>query len=203
MGDGNKIATSFIEHHASDYAKSPQIDNARAWSKLNIKLNNKQLEQVLAQVYGSGWAFGQTDAQQELGLISGDPWADWQPGNAGASALVDPPKGLQSLLDARGVTLQGIVDSMLDRIGTQLGISLSQGLGIQETANMVNSVLNDPARAMVIARTETANALIQSNLEQYHAEGVNALEWLVGDPCDVCAENDGQIVLIGDAFPEW
>ena len=105
------------------------------------------------------------------------------------------------MLDSRGVTVQGIADSTLDRIGTQLGVSLSQGLGIQETASMVNGVLNDPARAMVISRTETADALIQSNLEQYTAEGVQALEWLVGDPCDVCAENDGQIVLLGEAFP--
>ena len=201
MGDGTSIATKFIEHHASDYAKSPQTDSARAWANLNIKTNNEQLEQVMAQVYGSGWAYGQTDAQQELGLTSGDPWANWQPGNEGAAALVDPPNGLQSLLDSRGVTVQGIADSTLDRIGTQLGVSLSQGLGIQETASMVNGVLNDPARAMVISRTETADALIQSNLEQYTAEGVQALEWLVGDPCDVCAENDGQIVLLGEAFP--
>jgi len=201
MGDGETIAKKFIEQHASDYAKSPQIDNARAWTNLNIKLNPKQLEQVLAQVYGSGWAFGQLDAQQDLGMVAGNVWDNWQPGNEGAAALVDPPKGLQSLLNARGITLQGITDSMLDRIGTQLGVSLSQGLGIQETANMVNGVLNDPARAMVIARTETADALIQSNLEQYRTEGVGALEWLVGDPCDVCAENDGQIVLIGEDFP--
>jgi len=201
MGDGDSIAKKFIDSHGAAYAKSPQVDSARAWANLNIKLNDKQLEQVMAQVYGSGWAFGQADAQQELGLLSGDPWANWQPGNEGAAALIDPPNGLQSLLDSRGITVQGISASMLDRIGTQLGASLSQGLGIQQTASMVNGVLNDPARAMVIARTETANALIQSNLEQYRAEGVGALEWLVGDPCDVCAENDGVIVSLGDDFP--
>jgi SPP1 gp7 family putative phage head morphogenesis protein len=201
MGDGDSIAKKFIDSHGAAYAKSPQVDSARAWANLNIKLNDKQLEQVMAQVYGSGWAFGQADAQQELGLLSGDPWANWQPGNEGAAALIDPPNGLQSLLDSRGITVQGISASMLDRIGTQLGASLSQGLGIQQTASMVNGVLNDPARAMVIARTETANALIQSNLEQYRAEGVGALEWLVGDPCEICAENDGVIVSLGDDFP--
>ena len=201
MGDGEKIATKFIEHHAADYAKSPQVDNARAWANLNIKLNDKPLEQVLTQVYGSGWAYGQVDAQQQLGTVSADPWADWKPGNEGAAALVDPANGLQTLLDARGITVDGISSSMLDRIGTSLATSLSQGLGIQETANMVNELLNDPARAMVIARTETADALVQSNLDQYRTEGVGALEWLVGDPCDVCAENDGQIVLLGEAFP--
>ena len=201
MGDGEKVAKKFIDSHGAAYAKSPEVDSARAWANLNIKLNEQQLQQVMAQVYGSGWAFGQLDAQQELGMVAGNVWDNWQPGNEGAAALVDPPNGLQSLLDSRGITVQGISDSMLDRIGTQLGASLSQGLGIQETANMVNGVLNDPARAMVIARTETANALIQSNLEQYRAEGVESLEWLVGDPCDVCAENDGVIVALGDDFP--
>jgi len=201
MGDGEKIATKFIHDHATAYAKSPQVDSARAWANLNIKLNDKPLEQVLTQVYGSGWAYGQVDAQQQLGTVSADPWADWKPGNEGAAALVDPANGLQSLLDSRGITVDGISSSMLDRIGTQLATSLSQGLGIQETASMVNGLLNDPARAMVIARTETATALIQSNLEQYRAEGVGSLEWLVGDPCDVCAENDGVIVSLGDSFP--
>jgi SPP1 gp7 family putative phage head morphogenesis protein len=201
MGDGEKIATKFIHDHAVAYAKSPQVDSARAWANLNIKLNDKPLEQVLTQVYGSGWAYGQVDAQQQLGTVSADPWADWKPGNEGAAALVDPANGLQSLLDSRGITVDGISSSMLDRIGTQLATSLSQGLGIQETASMVNGLLNDPARAMVIARTETATALIQSNLEQYRAEGVGSLEWLVGDPCDVCAENDGVIVSLGDSFP--
>lgn len=201
MGDGESIAKKFIDSHGAAYAKSPAVDSARSWASVNIKLNEQQLQQVLEQVYGSGWAFGQTDARQDLGMVAGDPWANWQPGNAGAAALIDPPNGLQSLLDSRGITVQGISDSMLDRIGTQLGTSLAQGLGIQETASMVNGVLNDPARAMVIARTETATALIQSNFEQYRAEGVGSLEWLVGDPCDICAENDGVIVAFGDDFP--
>jgi SPP1 gp7 family putative phage head morphogenesis protein len=201
MGDGESIAKKFIDSHGAAYAKSPQTDSARSWANINIKLNEQQLQQVLEQVYGSGWAFGQLDAQQDLGMVAGNVWDNWQPGNEGAAALIDPPNGLQSLLDSRGITVQGISDSMLDRIGSQLGASLSQGLGIQETASMVNGVLNDPARAMVIARTETANALIQSNIEQYRAEGVSSLEWLVGDPCDICADNDGVIVAFGDSFP--
>jgi hypothetical protein len=54
---------------------------------------------------------------------------------------------------------------------------------------------------MIVARTETARALVQANIDKYRAENVQSLEWLVGDPCDICAENDGVIVAIGDEFP--
>jgi len=205
QADVERIARLWVEHNKAELAAKTvtpeQVDSARAWAQLNAHLNSASLSNVLEQVYGSGWAYGTNDAAHELGLEIADPWANWQPGNEAAAALVDAPQGLQTLLEARDVTIKDMNNTTLDRLGSALAESLSQGLGIQETASIVNQVFDNPARAMIVARTETARALVQANIDQYRAENVQSLEWLVGDPCDICAENDGVIVAIGDEFP--
>lgn len=200
--DVKAIADKWVKHNAATLAgKSETTDTARAWITLNTTANDKALMQALEQVYGSGWAYGTTDTAQQLGASLADPWANWQAGNQAAAALVDAPKGLQALLDKAGVTIDGINATTLDRLGTQLANSLAQGLGAEQTANNLLNVLNDPARAMVIARTETARAICDSNVSNYRDNGVTQMQWLTADPCPICEENDGEIVDIGDAFP--
>jgi hypothetical protein len=53
---------------------------------------------------------------------------------------------------------------------------------------------------MVIARTETADALVQANVAEYRDNDISQIQWLVGDPCDICAENANEIVDIGETF---
>ena len=204
QADPERIARLWVEHHKAELSAKTvtpeQVASARAWANVNISLNSASIENALAEVYGSGWAFGINDAQHDLGMSVADPWANWHAGNEGAAALVDAPNGLQALLDSRGLTIQGMNQVTTDRLGGVLAESLSQGFGAQQTADMISGVLSDPARAMVVARTETARALVEANVDQYKAEGVTSLEWLVGDPCDLCAENDGEVVAMGDTF---
>ena len=205
QADVDRIARLWVEHNKAELAAKTvtveQVASARSWAQLNAQLNSASLNNVLGQVYGSGWAYGTNDAAHELGLEIADPWANWHAGNEGAAALVDAPKGLTTLLESRGVTIDGMNNVTMDRLGSALAEALSQGLGIEQTASIVNQVFDNPARAMIVARTETARALVQANIDQYRAENVGSLEWLVGDPCDICAENDGVIVAIGDEFP--
>jgi SPP1 gp7 family putative phage head morphogenesis protein len=199
--DVNTVARKWVEHKATELAaKSPASDSARSWLDVNFNLETNALEDALKEVYGSGWAFGNTDSEQQLGGSVADPWAGWNAGNEAAAALVDPPKGLQSLLDKSKVTIDGIKGTTLDQMGTQLAASLSQGLGAEQTANNLLNVIDDSARAMVIARTETARAICDSNVSNYRENGVEQMQWITADPCDVCAENDGEIVNIGDTF---
>lgn len=204
MGDADKIANKWVTHNAATLASKTTTDernSARAWTELNVQLNTSSLNNVMEQVYGSGWAFGQQDAFEKMGADIADPWANWNPGNESAAALVDAPRGLQSLLEARGTTISGIDQTTMDRLGSALASSLSQGHGAVDTARAVNYVLNDPARALIIARTETARALVQANVDQYRSDGVEFLEWLVADPCEDCQQNDGEVVAVGEEFP--
>ncbi len=159
------------------------------------------MSDVLNTVYGTGWAFGTEDALEDISPRVGFDWDSWQAGNEAAAALVDPPAGLQQLLASKDILIRDISDTTLNRIGSALALSLSQGLGAAETANAINYVLDNPARALTIARTETARALIEANLAEYRDAKVETVEWLVGDPCDLCAQNAGQKVTMGQAFP--
>jgi len=166
-------------------------------------MNTQPISDALQEAYGSGWAFGEVQAQAQLGgSFNANFWDDWQPGNEGAAALVDPSGGLQSLLDRSGITIDDLINTTYDRIGTALAISISQGLPVSETAKAINERLRDPARAMVIARTETCRAVVESSVSEYRDAGVTQVEWLGGDPCtEICEQNVGVIVTLGEDFP--
>jgi SPP1 gp7 family putative phage head morphogenesis protein len=62
----------------------------------------------------------------------------------------------------------------------------------------------DPARAETIARTETAYADIQGNLDGYRASGVvQGKQWIIAQDefCDECNELDGVVVGLDEQFP--
>ena len=58
------------------------------------------------------------------------------------------------------------------------------------------------SRTQMIARTEISAASNQGAIGAYQQAGVEKMEWVVVDPQDAdCLENDGDIEVIGDAFP--
>lgn len=58
-------------------------------------------------------------------------------------------------------------------------------------------------RAETIARTETARADVQGNLEGYRAAGVQQKRWLTAPSCcDLCQEMNDQTVGIDDSFDD-
>ena len=89
----------------------------------------------------------------------------------------------------------------MDRIGSALALSLDQGLSADETADAIDYIIDDPARSMVIARTETSRALVDSNLTEYRDAGIESVQWLVADPCDICEQNADMIMPMGEEFP--
>jgi len=60
-----------------------------------------------------------------------------------------------------------------------------------------------PERAEMIARTETAKADVEGNIEAYRRSGVvSGKQWITGAGCcDLCDELDGTVVELGDDFP--
>jgi hypothetical protein len=143
---------------------------------------------------------GQAMAQQDLGATVGLDWSTWQPGNAAAAALVDPQGRLADLLNGNKALIDQLDATTLDRIGTALASGLDQGLSPRDIASEINDVLNDPLRAMVIARTETSNALNQAAISDYKDAGIEQIEWQGADPCEICEPNDGEIITLGDTF---
>lgn len=195
------IASKWLEHNSAKAITPEERLSAQTWANMNVQLDETALNDVFDKMYASGYAFGIEDAKGALSATYTMDWDSWKPGNAAAALLVDSPNGLDNLLRASKTEIKGINKTTLNRIGSALSLSLSEGLGAKETAKAINYVLNDPARALTIARTETARALITANQAEYRAAGVEQIEWLVGDPCKICAANAGSVVLMGQAFP--
>ena len=191
----------------------------RDWARMNVPIRDtSRLETALSRIYADAFILGQDlttyEIAKAIGLKKAVPsrrqlsrsltisWDTWSPGNRAAAALLDPPKALRRLLERRGVTIRGLSHTTIDRLGTRLADALRQGLSRTQTAELLNEVLNDPERALVIAGTETANAVVQSSKDLYRDSGVEMIEYLVADPCDECQENyEASPIPIGDSFP--
>lgn len=206
--DSDAIAKSFEETHPAGGEITPAM--ARDWVKIHAHINKKALSEALKKAYADGWVFGsdlakynlanrKTTKAPKVGVVN---WDTWKPGNRGASELLKPKGGLQTLLDNRGVVIDGITNTKLDRIGTVLAKALEQGITPKEVSIAVDEVIDDPQQALVIAQTEMSAAVVQSELADYRDSGVEMVEWLVADPCDECAENeDASPISIDDSWP--
>lgn len=196
--DPRRVAQKWADH-ISTKADDPQT--ARDWVRVNIALEMEQVGKILEKIWASGHVFGQQVAKEDLGGSVGFDWSTWKPGSPAAAALVDPPRSLYTLLRQRNITLKGIADTTVDQIGSALARSLDEGLPVTQTAKAIDEVIDNPSRAMVIARTETARAQVMAAKEAYNDAGTNQWTWLVGDPVGcICVELAGQTALIGEEF---
>jgi len=184
----------------------------RDWAQVHIIPNKTALVASLTPLYADGWVLGQRAGDYMIAkakkIIKADTayapayefggssssllvtdWGSWTPGNASAAALVKPAGGLQRLLDTRGLTIDGVSNTKLDRIGTVLGNALQLGITPKQVSIMVDQVINDPQQALTIAQTEMSRAVVQAELTQYQESGVEMVEWLVADPCEDCQVN--------------
>jgi SPP1 gp7 family putative phage head morphogenesis protein len=172
-----------------------------------------ELKPVLTMLYGDSFLLGTHDAAQAAGGriatslegVMGMPdsyWDAWKPGyDQAATQAVDG--GMRALLDKADITIQGLTDTSIDRIGNTIADGLSKGDSYETTAKAVREVVEDPKRAEVIANTEYARAMTTASLETYQQNGVEKLEWLAeGDACPECEENAAASpIAMGDEWP--
>ena len=184
----------------------------RDWARVHITPNKTALIASLTPIYADGWVLGTTAGgvminrslnkavtPANVGVVN---WDTWTPGNQVAATLVKPAGGLQRLLDTRGLTIDGVSNTKLDRIGTVLGNALELGITPKQVSIMVDQVINDPQQALTIAQTEMSRAVVQAELTQYQESGVEMVEWLVADPCEECQVNlDASPISIDADWP--
>lgn len=220
---------------AMNFTVNTTTEETRAWARTNIRPDSKQLFEALGTVYVDSFTLGQDIAMNsiakakinkapskaDLQRAMGINWETWKPGNRAAANLLKPSRGLSDLLDKRGVTIQGLNQTSLDRIGTALARALQKGetpssavptimeeiagyreklakeLGIE-----LDDILSDSERALTIAQTEMSRAVSIASRELYEESGAELVEWITADPCDLCQENaDVSPIGIGDTFP--
>jgi len=228
----NEVVEALLHNMPSGEVTSEQM---RQWAKTHVRTNNAPLMSALRTVYAEAYVLGQdmglsaiskakidkAPTKRELQRAIGINWSNWKPGNRAAAALVSPPRGLSDLLDRRGVVIQGLNQTSLDRIGTALARVLKTGetpqalmpTVLEEIAGYreklakelgieIDDILSDSERALNIAQTEMSRAVSVANRELYEESGVELVEWLVAEPCDECQENaDASPIRIDEVFP--
>lgn len=209
------IAEAFLATHPKEVTPAA----ARAWARHNVRFNPAPLEAALRQIYGTGWTLGVDSARSHLAQRTfkkaagpnlndyvGFDWNNWKPGNHPGEYLVRPPGGLRALLERRGQAISSIASTNYDRVGTILADALRGGDTAASVArefitSNIDRLAADPARALTIATTEMARAMMVASVDQYGEFGVEQVEWLGMDPCEeICAPLDGQRVPLGQAF---
>lgn len=215
--DVERAVRDWLDTH-NPVGTTPQT--ARAWARTNIYADTSRIKNSLLTVYADGYLLGtdigmsgiararvnKAPSLRDLKRAMGINWNTWKPGNRAASLIINPPRGLSSLLDARNVTVAGINNTTLDRIGTILAKGLKEGITpadmSRQMQNEIDDLLGDSERALMIAQTETSRAVSIASRELYNESGVELVQWLVADPCDTCQENaDVSPIGIGDTFP--
>lgn len=97
--------------------------------------------------------------------------------------------------------VKGINQTTKDRINQSIRTSLELGESDLDAAERISNILNDPNRALTIARTESVNSYNQGLLTFGDKSGAVAKQWYDVGADDICAENSAQGAIdIGDDF---
>lgn len=203
------IAEAWINHEPKTKAISADdVKKAIEWAKVHIHINADDIAKALIRIYGDGFVLGKDAAMHELtGQVLLD-WAKWKPGNRGAAALVARYNGLLSLVTNSSQVISGLNTTTYNRLGRVLAESLAEGKSGRATAKRITAemghIIDDPARALTIAVTETRRAVSAASMQAYTAAGVKQVSWLIAEGeglCDACRGNsEDSPVDMGEAF---
>ena len=97
-------------------------------------------------------------------------------------------------------TIQGVQGTAMTRLGNVLADGIASGQSVDTIANSMSDIVADPARAFVIANTETARSMTSATLSTYDQNGIGQWEWLSeDDACEICLDLNGQVFDVGDS----
>lgn len=209
------LAALWVDTHKGQ--ENVDKTHAVAWAGLYVALNRKAISEVLTQLQKDGWALGTDYSNSAYGtaaLNAGKPltpdikasmrvnWDNWKPGNQAAADLLKPTSGLRDLLASQDITITGLQDTTIDRIGRVLADGLDEGANTEDIADGIDEVIGDPSRAEMIAQTEMSRAMSVATNDNYADLGVEQVEWLALEECELCAQNvDASPINQGDEFP--
>jgi SPP1 gp7 family putative phage head morphogenesis protein len=210
------IADALAESLPSEAKLTPELTSA--------DLDTTQLESVLTDAIRDAWIGGALIAADAVAkpvkkagpltltltartllptAMQTIDWGGWTPGWAGAAATISDP-GLSMVLSAVGATIQGIADSTVDQIGSQIAQGIAGGQSVPDIAmGLRDFVGGDASRAFMISQTEVARAQQSASMDTYQANGIEMLDWLAGgsNTCSDCHDNaDGSPYAAAD-FP--
>jgi SPP1 gp7 family putative phage head morphogenesis protein len=195
---------------------SPEVQAARraaAKSLTSAVGSSSELKTVLYSLYGDSFLQGAHDAALAVGGspttgvhgVTGMPdgyWDKWQPGYGEAAARA-ADGGMREMLDASDITIKGMTDASIDRIGNTISDGLASGASYESTAKAIADMIGETGRASTIADTEYARAMTEASMSTYRELEVERKEFMAeSDACPECQENeDAGTIPIDEEFP--
>jgi hypothetical protein len=183
---------------------------ARSWLILNIYLNDEPLRQTVMRAWAEAYVLGQAAAGEWIAKTErankADDievnWDNWKPGDKATALLLNPTKGFEAYLQSVNADsyFKKFNKETVVNLGTALSDSIALGLDAESAAVMIGRHVASPSRALTIAITEQNRAMSFGSIQRYKEAELTKMEWAVSDPCDVCAKNDGQVIVIGQTF---
>jgi hypothetical protein len=183
---------------------------ARSWLILNIYLNDEPLRQTVMRAWAEAYVLGQVAADEWIKKTKeankADDievnWDNWKPGDKATALLLNPTKGFEAYLQSVNADsyFKKFNKETVVNLGTALSDSIALGLDAESAAVMIGRHVASPSRALTIAITEQNRAMSFGSIQRYKEAELTKMEWAVSDPCDVCAKNDGQVIVIGQTF---
>lgn len=197
----NEIVKLWNETHRDSVEVTP--NQARDWAVNNLRPNSSKLSDALDKVYGVGGALGYDaslhayakaklskaiDPADITNAINID-WSSWKPGSRAAAMIAAPRGGFARLLNKKTSLLQNLDTTTLRQVGTALSAGLAVGATDEMIASKLRDVIESPGRALIIATTEMNSAMSIASMDNYEALGVEKVEWLGLEPCEICEAN--------------
>lgn len=204
------IAEAWLNHEPKTKAiTADDLSKAIEWARVHIHINSDALQKAIDRIYGDGFVLGKDMAMQEMTGVVLTDWDKWKPGNRAAAELVRRNNGLLSLINNSSQVISGLNTTTYNRLGRVLAETLAEGKSGRATAKRITEelghIIDDPARALTIAVTETRRAVSTASAQAYAATGVKQVSWLIAEGeglCDDCrGNNEESPIALGDTFP--
>lgn len=108
---------------------------------------------------------------------------------------------VKETIDGLAKKIRNVADTTRDDVRRWVEIGTDEGLSMPKIAEQIRSKANDitPARALMIARTETREAYNGGALLSYEEAGVVKVEALDSDEDEECAARNGTIYTLEEA----
>jgi SPP1 gp7 family putative phage head morphogenesis protein len=164
-------------------------------------LTDSDPEPLLA-LYRAAWAVGAAAARRAAGVVAKvAPYEPpEQPPPPPVAAVQPIPEGvvpvdLAALLEQGAVTWQAIADTVGDQLADRVVDMLTLEPSVRDVAKAISDITESPAKAELIAVTETTRGMTAATYSIYRDLDVANVEFLATDDgkvCPLCIANEDQ-----------
>ena len=123
-----------------------------------------------------------------------------------AVAIVERKDFIEEILERHRISIPGIETLDLEKVIQVCAKGVAFGWGYAKVARRLESEIKDPILvgpegiSLKVAWTLCSATVAERNYDSFIQLGVEKVEWSAGICCEMCTQNDGQVVEVGKEF---